>query len=269
MDLYFDYQLVIYLQDGVNEQLSKIVDDLKTKGSRFLFSPAHLEEIAVSCKRGTASDALVEDKIEFLTVLCGSNSLRATSLKKTEIYNELPICCYNRVIKYYHLNDFAESLEHEVISDANNNPAGEPRIINNSSPEELFYHINYYEILLLSLVKMQLITVEEMRYSLVGLLERQERSIIMNRHDVLEASVNIVANWLEKIGYYRESIEKSRSRLHDVSHMIHASYCDIFVTNDNKLLNKTKAVYSFLTIKTRVLSMKEFIKEHDVKNPSH
>lgn len=262
MDFYLDYQLIVYLQNGENESLSKAVENLKLKGSRFLFSPAHLEEIAVSSKRGTANDDLITSKIDFLTTLCGSNSLRPVSKSKLEIYNELPICCYDRVIKDYHLNDLAESLEYDVINDANNNPAGDPLIVNNLRPEDLFYNMSYYEILLLTLMKRGLITVNEMRDSLICLLERKERHVIMDRHDVLEMSINILANWLEKIGFYRENVKASRSRLHDVSHMIYGSYSDFFVTNDNKLLNKTRAVYSFLTIKTKILTMAEFIKEY-------
>lgn len=269
MDFYLDYQMIVYLQNVEDKSLSKIVENLKLKGSRFLFSPAHLEEIAVSSKRGTANDDLITSKIDFLTTLCGNNSLRPVSEGILEIYNEPPVCCYGRVINNYHLNDLAESLEYDVISDANNNPAGSPITVNNNQPEKILYHVQYYEMLLLALMKRGLITVDEMRDSLVCLLERKKRHVIMDRHDVLVMSINILANWLEKIGFYREGINASRSRLHDVSHMIYGSYSDFFVSNDKKLLNKTRAIYSFLTIKTKVLSMDEFIKEYGCDVNSH
>ncbi|MGN6899528.1 hypothetical protein ACTHT7_05795, partial [Neisseria sp. P0017.S010] len=75
---------------------------------------------------------------------------------------------------------------------------------------------------------------------------------------IVEAYINLAANLLEKLGYYRESENKYRSRLHDVSHMIYGAYCDVFVSADKKMINKLKAIYSALNIPTEVLSLLDF-----------
>jgi hypothetical protein len=70
--------------------------------------------------------------------------------------------------------------------------------------------------------------------------------------------IEIVMNFLEKIGYRPESYAKSRSQLHDVTHVIYGSLADIFVSNDDRLRLKARAAYSYLGIRTRVRSFDEF-----------
>lgn len=60
------------------------------------------------------------------------------------------------------------------------------------------------------------------------------------------------------MGYHREAKDKSRSRLHDVSHIIYAAYCDTFVTADRRLAKKAQAIYSVLGVSTLVVLAKEF-----------
>lgn len=48
------------------------------------------------------------------------------------------------------------------------------------------------------------------------------------------------------------------ARMHDASHAYFAQLCDAFVSDDKKMRYKTEAVYSYLGVKTRVMSGKEF-----------
>ena len=49
------------------------------------------------------------------------------------------------------------------------------------------------------------------------------------------------------------------ARLYDSSHAYFAQLCDVLVTNDMKMGMKVKAVYSFLNVKTMVMSANEFL----------
>lgn len=255
MKIYLDHNLIVYLRNNSSHRLSDAIEKFKKNDCDFIFSPAHIEEIAVSFMRHDASKEIVDNDLLFLTTLCNKNSLRPATRDKVLYGTEYPRDCYKRVIEHYKSNDFAEFFEKIVIKDANENPLGTPKEMNNIAPEEVFNHINYVEMLLLSLRNNGLMTQSEA----IANLEAWPNLNIKDKFCALEHSVNLASNWLEKMGYYRENVKKSRSRLHDVSHIIYGRYANVFVSNDKKLLKKAKAIYSLLGISTSVLTIEEFI----------
>ena len=48
------------------------------------------------------------------------------------------------------------------------------------------------------------------------------------------------------------------ARLNDASHAYFAQICDVLVTNDKRMIAKVKAIYSFLHISTKVLSVRDY-----------
>lgn len=218
-----------------------------------VFSPAHLEDIAASAMRDNTPASITEAEIKFIAEIAGRNALRPISRDQVVLYDESPKDCYARVVAQYENNDWAEQMEAAVIADAHDNPAGSPREMNNVSPEEIIDHIGYREWIVRCLVVAGEIGRDEQVQALLWRFDN-----LKNRFSVFEAYVNLAANLLEKIGYYREAKKSSRARLHDVSHIIYAAYCDTFVTADDKLGKKAQAIYSLLGICTQVISDKEF-----------
>ncbi len=250
--LYLDYNIISYLRTEINPDLTKIFEE-SAKEQMVVFSPAHLEDIAASSKRDNTNSAITTAEIEFLAKIAGKNALRPINDNELVVYNETPQDCYKRVIDNYEANDLAEACEALILADAHQNPAGNPRETNNIAPEEVLQHILNRELIAMWLVSNGVINKSECAAVLSWRFED-----IKNRFRVFEAYVNLAANLLEKIGYHREREDRSRSRLHDVSHIIYAAYCDTFVSADKKLTKKAKAIYSLLGIHTRVLTDKEF-----------
>jgi len=252
--IYFDYNVINYLRQGANKKLNEkfcCLDD----DSLIVFSPAHLEEIAVSEKRYNVNKNIIREEIGFLKKIAKNHSLRRISEERLVLFNEYPEDCYRRVIKGYSYNDIAEKIEADVIRDANKNPLGNPKNMNNISPDEVLHNIIYREMIARELNKLGLIKDSEVECC----IKWNFSDLKEDKHYVFETYVNLAANLLEKIGYFRESKSSSRSRLHDVSHIIYAAYSDIFVSSDKKLLAKSKAIYSMLKISVKVLSTDEFI----------
>ena len=48
------------------------------------------------------------------------------------------------------------------------------------------------------------------------------------------------------------------SSYHDVDHALYASWAEFFITNDSRLAEKTKYIYDFLGIGTKVFELKDF-----------
>lgn len=251
--LYLDFNIISYLRSGKQPTLTKAFNQA-TKSQIVVFSPAHMEDIAASAIREMTQQAIIDAEIEFVAEIAGRNALRPITRNQVVLYDESPQDCYARVIAEYDKNDWAERIEAAVIADAHDKPGGDPMQTNNVSPTEILRHIIYRELIVRNLLAKEVIGKDEMVEALSWQFDD-----LKNRFSVLEQYINLAANLLEKIGYYREARDKSRARLHDVSHIIYASYCDTFVTADRKLAKKAQAIYSLLGICTEVLLDWEFV----------
>lgn len=250
--LYFDYNVISYLRGGQDELLNKKYESIAAD-NMIVFSPAHLEDIAVSEMRDNVEKRIVVEEIEFLSKIAHRNALRPVTRNNVVMYDESPHDCYTRVIEQYAGNDWAEEVEAAVISEAHANPAGDPKEMNNIDPLDVLNKLIYREMIAVALSSAGFISNEERVPSLSW-----KFSDIKNRFSVFEAYVNSAANLLEKIGYHREKEHKSRSRLHDVSHIVYGAYSDVVVSADKKMIKKAKAIYGMLEVPTNVISLKEF-----------
>ncbi|CUB01615.1 hypothetical protein [Comamonas thiooxydans] len=250
--LYLDFNVISYLRSGQQPTLTSAFNEA-TKEQLVVFSPAHLEDIAASAIRDKTPPSITNAELEFLGKIAGRNALRPITRDRVELHDESPLDCYARVVDQYDVNDWAERVEADVIADAHDRPFGMPAEVNNISPADILSNIVHRELIARGLWSQRLITRDEQ----IKVLSWQFDDL-KSRFSVFEAYVNLAANLLEKLGYYREARDRSRARLHDVTHIIYAAYCDTLVTADKKLIKKAQAIYSLLGISTQVLSNKEF-----------
>lgn len=68
-----------------------------------------------------------------------------------------------------------------------------------------------------------------------------------------------IYNILNLLGYMPEKKVKNEGKFiasdRDISHVAYASCCDYFITNDERLFNKSRAIYEYLNIPTEVLEI--------------
>lgn len=69
-------------------------------------------------------------------------------------------------------------------------------------------------------------------------------------------------NLIDSANYWgdKKTSHSNIARLYDAAHAYFAQVCDVLVTNDKRMRAKTKAVYTFLGVKTRVLSTDEYLR---------
>lgn len=253
--IYFDYNIISYLRVNQFPELTEAFEQLDKKSHILVFSPAHLEDIAVTEMQDNHLSHIARKEVEFLEKICHHNALRPTKRREpVEFYDESPFDCYARVLGYYDRNKLAESIDKRVLAEANanNTPETDPKIMANIPANTV-----------LAPHKTKIISdlAAEFNLSKNEARKMQNWNFKQFKSDfaLLEGYVNLAANCLEKIGFKREKEEKYRSRLHDVSHMIYAAHTNIFVTDDKKLNPKTKAIYSSIDVPTQVMNQKEFI----------
>ncbi len=248
-----------------------------------IYSPAHIEEIAVSEQRYNTSKDIIENDLKELSLLTNNQEIlphhgEIIDIKYgTYIKEEHPRICYERVIKdYNNLNNKAEAINEQVLNTSKENDfyGNEPSKINNILPEEILKklldetHINIKSMFvrnynfsikeISNLYDIKLNTIAKFNFDF---------SDFNDNFFKISTIVEMLANLLEAHGYNYEkskkgkSLEKARSRMHDVSHIIYGSYVDKFIIGDKKLFKKTKAIYHYLNIKTEVLFYSQEEKE--------
>lgn len=69
-------------------------------------------------------------------------------------------------------------------------------------------------------------------------------------------------NILDMLGYWMDVPNEgsNMNRCYDAKHAYFASYCDIFLTNDKKTMNKANVAYGLFEAKTKAMSFREFLK---------
>ena len=246
------------MKDNQDDNLKSIIEDVSSKDYLIVFSPAHIEEIAVSEKRDNQSKDRINDDLKFISNLTKNNSLRPTTRNNCILFSETPNECYERVVKDYSRNDYAELIEKDILEDAHTNPLSEPKEMNNKLPEDILKDVKVKKDILQKLVENNIIEKKHIKKAL-----QWKFKDIRSKFYIFESYVEMSARYLEKLGFFREKKRNYRSRLHDVSHIIYSSYCDIFITNDKKLYNKTKAIYTFLKIDTKIYLKDEFIEMYN------
>lgn len=67
-------------------------------------------------------------------------------------------------------------------------------------------------------------------------------------------------NVLCACGYCKDKTERTtQSGIHDVSHMIYATYCDYFVSKDQNLIRRARAIYYYLGLNTQAIYLDEWL----------
>lgn len=73
----------------------------------------------------------------------------------------------------------------------------------------------------------------------------------------LESTISLLFDCLSLAGFNREKNRNANSSQYDIQHAIRATYCDIFVSNENKFLQKYKAVAYYYGIPIEIIPLKE------------
>ncbi len=78
-----------------------------------------------------------------------------------------------------------------------------------------------------------------------------------------KALYHTLFNLIDAANYWgdKKTAHSNVARLYDAAHAYFAQVCDVLVTKDKRMRAKTKAVYSFLGVKTVVMNVDEFLED--------
>jgi hypothetical protein len=243
--IYFDHNAALDVMHGRNEDLAKAVLREKSSGSRFVYSPAHMEEIAFILRQAQLSDEECErhtpEHIQFFSDFTDNwEFLPAEGEDPTVLKQEHPGICYGRVIDGYEWTYFAEGVS-ETLRDLVNVPRPRATPIDAFEEKQVATRFGFR------------------RGVFSGGGDPPYGAELRRTHKTAERWIDIAFRSLEEAGFDLEAKKKNRSAIHDVSHAIYGSRADIFVSGDKKLLRKSKATFHMLKAQTRVMSVEEFM----------
>lgn len=262
--IYLDYNLFeSYLQDDV-PGLREAVDAIKDKHI-LPYSPAHLEDLASSLMWKEHSEAEIkrlmarsEDRLEnIIKISKRVEVFPAPNHQPTQVVREHPAECLLRVLKHFDRNEFLDVRESNLLKGLKESDAEGKLASQMSNLPVDFLSSPEYDAAISERYAAEPELIQKKNDAGLKNLKWPE---ISKSHEVLEHVFDVLMNYLEQIRFRPEKVKNSRSRIHDVTHSIYATKADYFITGDDRLYHKARAVYDYLGVPTKVLSTKEFVK---------
>lgn len=250
-------------------------------GRQPVYSPAHIEELAVPVQRSALPEKIVMEEMRALSQLTKNFEILPNSRKGLReihsegrfgafIYKENPRQCYKRVTKDYELlNNIAESGQKSFSTNANQEANGRvPGTVNRYNPQQILQQdtvkrsilSEYSGIFHNGRAYAERVTGVLKQSPFVDVFDPKDCiELLKSNHDAVQAMIESVIKCLIRERYYPDPVKKYRSEMHDISHAVYASYFDLYVIEDEKSREKCKAAYEFLGVRTKVLSPVEVI----------
>lgn len=236
MRIYLDNNILVDIE---NEDYS-LNDFCSVPNVDYFYSEVHMDELM----NGLDSHPELKDtRLHTIEQLCGSNYILPGVLsEEMELFSMSPQRAFELSMRYKFLHDhiyqytrsmninrdiFLKSLKLEKREIVNISPAKILNVLDERMQEHWGYGIEVY-------------------------LEKQEADQNRTRY-------NTLFNLLDFVYYWRD--ESHTARLYDASHAYFAQICDLLVSNDKRMRIKSEAVYSYLGVKTKVMTADEYLKK--------
>ena len=259
--LYFDQNVIIDLQNERKPNFVECVSKIDRSKYEIVFSPAHIEEIAALVMHHGQSQETVNHKLDFLATLTQSTAL--LPFKRNDTYQieengifiskESPKKTYDRVVAFYKNNKIAEEHQKEKIA----NGEALERTFGVSSKEanntDIQKEIDSFK------PRLHQIILENFDSKIAPKCHEINFKYLRKIFPLHEIAIEKIFEFLEARRYFPDKSTQFLSGLHDTTHAIYSAYCDVFVTNDNKLNKKSFAAFSWLGINTLILNPDEFV----------
>ena len=211
------------------------------------YSDAHMNEL-LEAKRNPK--VLQEGRLRLISLLCGHNNILTGGLDVPEIYEKDPLEMYRlcdnpwRALIVQQVN-----TGEELFMELREILGFDSTVFNNVSPDKVLEMID-------EKVKQKLYNMDLLTY-----LRKTEAYGGKPLYHTLFNLIDSANYWGDK-----KTAHSNVARLYDAAHAYFAQVCDVLVTNDKRMRAKTKAVYSFLGVKTCVISTNEYLVGHSTND---
>lgn len=234
MTIYLDNNVLVDVEEGTIPFESLI----SAKNVAYCFSEVHIDELMNGLDK---HPELKDIRLNTLSKLCGMNYIAPdVGPFKGGFKEETPQKVLELSMQFKAIHDQLYSFSNAMsvnreafLSDLHL----EKLVIGNYKPSEIFNVLDDR-------------LTERWGY---GIKVYLEKSLATTGRTVFSSLFNL----LDFVSYWHD--KNHSARLYDSSHAYFGQYCDVLVSNDKRMRIKTEAVYSYLSIPTRVYSNDEFL----------
>lgn len=236
MKVYLDNNVLVDIEGG------KYSADtfLSIPDVSYYYSDAHMNELLEAKGNPKVSQ---EGRLGLITKLCGRNNILTGVCDVPEIYEKDPVemykICDNPLRAY-----IAQQVNtgDELFAELRERLGFDSTVFNNVNPSQVLKMID-------EKVKDKLDNLDLLKY-----LRTTNAYGGKPLYHTLFNLIDSANYWGDK-----KTAHSNVARLYDAAHAYFAQVCDMLVTNDKRMRAKTTAVYSFLGVKTRVVSTNEYL----------
>lgn len=238
MKVYLDNNVIIDIEQGKYE----INDFLSLSDIDYYYSESHIGELLEARDNPKVSQ---KKRLDLISEICKQNCILTGALDLPEII-QMDVKGMYKIVD----NPLRDMINNEIMDASDTFEllreiiGLDSREFNNEGPEEVLRIIDARMTTKIGIGLIPYLTVSEayggkvLYYNLLKIVD--------------------VANyWSDK-----KTSHSDIARLYDASHAYSAQICDVLVSNDRKMRYKIKAIYSFLGVKTIVLSTQEFFSRY-------
>lgn len=250
MKVYLDNNIFIYLE---NETLT--IEDIENlignKIDKIFFSASHIQEtLEIKGEDIIQIQERINKRLNTIEKFTNNNYINKNLNNEVFEFTESPF----EVIKTVTEVSFAQNAMKNLANFISEEQKIETRRLLNINPEEINNYTPQEVIAHLS----QKLTSNNQEYNFLDMVE-----LCISYHpdgNKFDISHRVGATFelLDMLGYWKDKYnDKSNyARLWDSSHCYYASYCDYFISNDKRTVNKSKVVYDIYSINTKILMPK-------------
>jgi len=251
MNAYLDNNIIVSIENG-NIRISDLLNDIDSSITAFYYSSAHIQEAEeISADSEITRSERINRRMETIERVTNSNYL-FHSPKDNKVFKILEkpssVLRTNRAVPF--ANQMMKAMIN-MISEAQREQIRyvlglDSKRLNNYKPEEVILHLNAK------------LNNSEGSLSFMELIEKGISLHPQGNDFGLPHRIAGIFELLDMLGYWTDKYtDKSNyARLWDSNHTFFASFCDYFISDDQRTRNKAKVVYSIYGISTFVVPSK-------------
>lgn len=236
MKVYLDNNVLVDIEAGkYSAEMFMSMSDVA-----YYYSDAHMNELLEAKGNPKVSQ---KGRLGLISKLCGCNNILTGVCDVPEIYEKEPLEMYricNTPLRAY----IAQQVNtgDELFAELRDRLGVDSTLFNNVSPSRVLKMIDE--------------KVKE-KFDNLNLLTYLRATDAYGGKPLYHTLFNLI----DSANYWgdKKTEHSNIARLYDAAHAYFAQVCDVLVTNDKRMRAKTKAVYSFLGVKTRVVSTNEYL----------
>lgn len=246
MKVYLDNNIFIDLEKN-NLSILDLEKLINSKIYQIYYSPAHIQEtLEISNTNEIRRNEWIDNRLKLISSYTNNNYLNegVDNIVKEMIVS--PFEVKNTITEVYFTQSLMKNMANYISQESKNfvrqSLGNDQKTLNNLNPEQLFIFLdNLFE-------SYGMISFDNF---FTNILPTYQENINLG----LSNNIAELFDLLDLFGFFKDKYtQKSNyARFWDSNHCFYASFCDLFISSDKRMIKKAEIAYYFFKIKTKII----------------